>query len=162
MDIIIIIIIIIITVIVLIAAWAGEEWGRSQSSQCDFNSDVAVCFERCIWRWLRQTYSLPRAWSYTGKYSRRTVRRDVRNGNFISVRFSKKLGFSSEWVWFGSVWKLFNTDIVVIYYLCNTWVVHLQQISQHYCAVLNELCILCAKLGFGRVLKPSFLHIKCK
>jgi len=39
-------------------------------------------------------------------------------------------------------WKnLFSLHIVVIYYLCNTWVVNLQQILLHYCAVLNELCI---------------------
>ena len=37
----------------------------------------------------------------------------------------KKLGFCS--------------DIVVIYYLCNTWVVNLRQILQPYSAVLNEL-----------------------
>jgi len=54
--------------------------------------------------------------------------------------------------------NLFGSDIVVIYYLCNTWVVNLQQILQPYCAVLNELCIpknLYAKLSFSRVLKRS-------
>ena len=35
---------------------------------------------------------------------------------------------------------LFGSDIVDIYYLCNTWVANLQQILQRYCAVLNELC----------------------
>jgi len=35
----------------------------------------------------------------------------------------------------------FGSAIVVIYYLCNTRVVNLQQILQRYCAVLNELRI---------------------
>ena len=49
----------------------------------------------------------------------------------------------------------FGLDIVVIYYLSNNWVVNLQQILQCYCAVLNELCIPYAKLGFSRVFKCS-------
>ena len=74
--------------------------------------------------------------------------RDVRNSNFISIRFYfgfwKKAGnlFGMSFVLFG-LKKLtrFGLDTVVIYYLCNTWVVNLQQVLQGYCAVLNELCI---------------------
>ena len=37
---------------------------------------------------------------------------------FLSILFLKKLGFGSEWVWFGSVWKMwFRSDVMVIYYL---------------------------------------------
>ena len=82
--------------------------------------------------------------------------RDVQNSNFISVwiRLLKKLSLVQNE--FGSVqFEKLCSDIVVIYYLCNTWVVNLQQILQRYCAVLNELCRLYDKLGFGRVLKRS-------
>jgi len=59
---------------------------------------------------------------------------------------------------FGSVW------ILVIYYLCNSWAVNLQQILQRYCyvertvqpdfdTVVNKN--LYAKRCFGRVLKRS-------
>jgi len=43
----------------------------------------------------------------------------------------------------------FCLDIVVIYYLCNTWVVNLQQILQRYCAVLNKLCMWKVRLSSG-------------
>jgi len=42
-------------------------------------------------------------------------------------------------MWFRMSLVQFGSDIIVIY--CNTGVVNLQQILQHYCAVLNELCI---------------------
>jgi len=84
--------------------------------------------------------------------------RDVQNSNFISVRFCFWKNSDSVQNEFGSVW--FEKKTVQFGYcsyllLCNTWVVNLQHILQHYCAVLNELCIPYAKLGFGRVLKCS-------
>ena len=50
--------------------------------------------------------------------------------------------FEKTQILFGSIWKKtqFGSDIVVTHYLCNTWVVNLQQILQNYCDVLNELC----------------------
>ena len=80
---------------------------------------------------------------------------DVWNSNFISVPFWKKtlILFGMSLVRFEKTW--FGSAIVVIYYLCNSWVVNLQQILQHYCAVLNELCIPYAKLSFGHVFKHS-------
>ena len=37
--------------------------------------------------------------------------------------------FGSEWVWFSSVWiTWFRSEITVIYYLRNSWIVNLQQI----------------------------------
>jgi len=75
--------------------------------------------------------------------------RDVRNSNLlivISVRFWFSFWKNSDSVWneFGSVWfEKLGSDIVVIiviYCLYNTSVVNLQQILQHYCAVLKEAC----------------------
>jgi len=47
--------------------------------------------------------------------------------DFLSVRFLKNLGFGSERVRFGSK-MLFGSNIIVIYYSRNSWVVNLQQI----------------------------------
>jgi len=50
--------------------------------------------------------------------------RDVRNIFFyFGLVFEKKLFSSVQKTWFGS-------DIIVIYYSCNSWVVNLQQILQ--------------------------------
>ena len=56
----------------------------------------------------------------------------------FSVHFGKKLG----------------SDIVVIYYLCNTCVVNLHKILQRYCAALNELYIL----DFDTVVNKLWRH----
>jgi len=53
----------------MITNCVGEERGRGDSSQCNINSDVAVCFERCAWWWPRQTCSVSDAGARTGKYS---------------------------------------------------------------------------------------------
>jgi len=56
----------------------------------------------------------------------------------------------------------FGWDIMVIYYLCNSSVVNLQQILQCYSitAMLNELCIPnSVQVVFQNVL---YLHIACK
>jgi len=66
--------------------------------------------------------------------------RDVWNNNFISVWFGfekTRIQFGMSLIRFG-LKKLFGSDVVAIYYLCNTWVVNLQQILQHYCDVLND------------------------
>ena len=55
----------------------------------------------------------------------------------------------------------FGSNIIVIYYWCNSWVVNLQQTLQRYCyvewTVRTELC-------FGRVLKrslsPHWMQVK--
>jgi len=68
-------------------------------------------------------------------------------GIVILFRFGFGLVFEKKtWIRLGMSLVQFglrNSDlvIVVIYYLCNTWVVYLQRILQRYCAVLNELCI---------------------
>jgi len=72
------------------------------------------------------------------------VIRDVQNriDFLILVRFLKKLGFSSEWVWFDSVKKLrFGLDIIVIYYSRNSWVVNLQQILEIVWATITKCYI---------------------
>ena len=52
----------------------------------------------------------------------------------VSVRFLKNSQFRSEWIWFRSVLKMrFGLDIAIIYYLCNSWVVNLQQILNLCC-----------------------------
>jgi len=61
--------------------------------------------------------------------------------DFSSVRFSKHS--DSVHNAFGLVRfekTQFALDIIVIYYLCDSRVVNLQQILQHYCYI-DELCI---------------------
>ena len=124
-----------------------------------------ICLLCVNWFWLWSCISL-HAHNVLMVIFNSSSGRDVRSSNFISVCF--RFGFwkkNSDSVWndFGSVWRTrFGSDIVVIYYLYNTWVVNLQQILQHYCAVLNELCIHYSKLGFSRVLKCFYLHTECK
>ena len=74
---------------------------------------------------------------------------------FGSVFLRKKLGFSSEWVWFSSVWKtLFGSDIVVMYYICNTWLVNSQQ---KYYSVTVLCWMNCAITGFRSCFKTFFI-----
>jgi len=81
---------------------------------------------------------------------------------FRGVRQSNRFWKNSDSVWFGLKKTCHRSQIgycnylPVIYYLCNTWVVNLQQILQRYCVVLNELCMPYAKL----VLK-CFLSAHC-
>ena len=71
----------------------------------------------------------------------------VRNRLFyfgsVSVRFLKKNWFSSEFVWFGSVQKAqFGSDIMIIYYSCNSWLVNLQRILQRQWVTWHDLTLL--------------------
>jgi len=73
------------------------------------------------------------------------------------IRFRMRDSVQNE---FGLVrFEKCSSDIIVIYYFCNSWVVNLQQILQRYCYV--EWTVL-ARLCFGRVLKRSYLYIECR